>query len=146
MSSYHYDQDYQEKVTLRDGSTVLLRCVRPSDKSMLVEGLTHLSEESRYQRFFTAKPYLTQAERRYLTEVDGVNHFAMGGMKLLGNQSERGVAIGRFIRLEDRPNAAEPALVVVDDKTRKLKAVIKDKRLVTPTGKFNVYNTVTDTY
>lgn len=40
----------------------------------------------------------------------------------------------------------ESAIVVVDDKTRKLKAVIKDKRLVTPTGKFNVYNTVTDTY
>ncbi len=31
------------------------------------------------------------------------------------------------------------ALVVLDDKTRKLKAVIKDERLVTPTGKFNVY-------
>ncbi|MCW8827497.1 MAG: nitrite reductase [Gammaproteobacteria bacterium] len=38
------------------------------------------------------------------------------------------------------------ALVVVDDKTRKLKAVIKDKRLVTPTGKFNVYNTMHDVY
>ena len=40
----------------------------------------------------------------------------------------------------------ESALVVVDDKTRKLKAVIKDKRLVTPTGKFNVYNTQHDVY
>jgi len=38
------------------------------------------------------------------------------------------------------------AIVVVDDKTRKLKAVIKDKRLVTPTGKFNVYNTMHDVY
>lgn len=38
------------------------------------------------------------------------------------------------------------ALVVVDDKTRKLKKVIKDKRLITPTGKFNIKNTVTDTY
>lgn len=38
------------------------------------------------------------------------------------------------------------ALVVVDDKTRKLKKVITDKRLVTPTGKFNVYNTVYDVY
>jgi nitrite reductase (NO-forming)/hydroxylamine reductase len=36
--------------------------------------------------------------------------------------------------------------VVVDDKTRKLKAVIKDKRLVTPTGKFNVKNTMEDIY
>ena len=38
------------------------------------------------------------------------------------------------------------ALVVVDDKTRKLKKVIKDERLVTPTGKFNVHNTVYDVY
>jgi nitrite reductase (NO-forming)/hydroxylamine reductase len=40
----------------------------------------------------------------------------------------------------------ESAIVVVDDKTRKLKHVIKDKRLVTPTGKFNVYNTQKDVY
>ena len=40
----------------------------------------------------------------------------------------------------------ESAIVVVDDKTLKLKAVIKDKRLVTPTGKFNVYNTTRDVY
>ncbi|MER2545006.1 MAG: cytochrome D1 domain-containing protein, partial [Candidatus Accumulibacter phosphatis] len=40
----------------------------------------------------------------------------------------------------------ESALVVVDDKTLKLKAVIKDKRLITPTGHFNVYNTQHDVY
>jgi nitrite reductase (NO-forming)/hydroxylamine reductase len=40
----------------------------------------------------------------------------------------------------------ESAIVVVDDKTRKLKHVIRDKRLVTPTGKFNVYNTRNDIY
>ncbi|MBK6741663.1 MAG: c-type cytochrome [Hydrogenophilales bacterium] len=44
------------------------------------------------------------------------------------------------------PKNGESALVVMDDKTRKLKAVIKDKRLVTPTGKFNVYNTINDVY
>ncbi len=38
------------------------------------------------------------------------------------------------------------AIVVIDDKTRKLKAVIKDERLVTPTGKFNVFNTKNDVY
>jgi len=40
----------------------------------------------------------------------------------------------------------ESAIVVVDDKTRQLKAVIKDKRLITPTGKFNVNNTTRDVY
>jgi nitrite reductase (NO-forming)/hydroxylamine reductase len=38
------------------------------------------------------------------------------------------------------------AIVVLDDKTRKVKAVIKDKRLITPTGKFNVLNTQHDIY
>ena len=40
----------------------------------------------------------------------------------------------------------ESAIVIVDDKARKLKHVIKDKRLITPTGKFNVYNTMHDIY
>ncbi|MDO9284645.1 MAG: cytochrome D1 domain-containing protein [Aquabacterium sp.] len=40
----------------------------------------------------------------------------------------------------------ESALVVVDDKTKKLKAVIKDPLLITPTGHFNVYNTQHDVY
>ena len=40
----------------------------------------------------------------------------------------------------------QSAIVVVDDKTRKLKAVLNDPRLVTPTGKFNVYNTQHDIY
>ena len=38
------------------------------------------------------------------------------------------------------------AIVIVDDKSRKLKAVLDDKRLITPTGKFNVHNTVKDVY
>lgn len=40
----------------------------------------------------------------------------------------------------------ESALVVVDDKTLKLKTVIKDPKLITPTGHFNVYNTQHDVY
>jgi nitrite reductase (NO-forming)/hydroxylamine reductase len=40
----------------------------------------------------------------------------------------------------------QSAVVVVDDKTRQLKKVIKDPRLITPTGKFNVYNTQHDIY
>ncbi|MBO9462158.1 c-type cytochrome (plasmid) [Roseibium aggregatum] len=40
----------------------------------------------------------------------------------------------------------ESAIVVVDDKTLELKHVIKDERLITPTGKFNVFNTRADVY
>ena len=40
----------------------------------------------------------------------------------------------------------ESAIVVVDDKTLQLKAVIKDPRIITPTGHFNLYNTRHDIY
>ena len=40
----------------------------------------------------------------------------------------------------------QSAIVVVDDKTLKPIKVIKDERLITPTGKFNVYNTRNDIY
>jgi nitrite reductase (NO-forming)/hydroxylamine reductase len=40
----------------------------------------------------------------------------------------------------------ESAIVVVNDKTRTLKHVIKGPEIVTPTGKFNIYNTVNDVY
>nr|WP_100638284.1 nitrite reductase [Marinobacter salexigens] len=38
------------------------------------------------------------------------------------------------------------AIVVVDDKTRELKEVIKGDYMITPTGKFNTYNTQNDVY
>jgi nitrite reductase (NO-forming)/hydroxylamine reductase len=40
----------------------------------------------------------------------------------------------------------ESALVIVDDRTLKLKAVIRDPKLITPTGHFNIYNTQHDVY
>jgi nitrite reductase (NO-forming)/hydroxylamine reductase len=40
----------------------------------------------------------------------------------------------------------ESAIVVVDDKTRTLKTVIKGPEMITPTGKFNIYNTLNDIY
>jgi nitrite reductase (NO-forming)/hydroxylamine reductase len=38
------------------------------------------------------------------------------------------------------------AIVVFDDATRKVKKVITDPKMITPTGKFNVFNTVNDVY
>ncbi|WP_417686590.1 cytochrome D1 domain-containing protein [Pseudidiomarina gelatinasegens] len=40
----------------------------------------------------------------------------------------------------------QSAIVIVDDKTRKLKHVIKGEKMITPTGKFNNYNTRNEVY
>jgi nitrite reductase (NO-forming)/hydroxylamine reductase len=40
----------------------------------------------------------------------------------------------------------QSAIVIYDDKTLKLKRVITDPKMITPTGKFNVWNTMHDVY
>ena len=42
--------------------------------------------------------------------------------------------------------ADQSAIVVYDDATLTVKKVITDPKMITPTGKFNVYNTQHDIY
>ena len=111
-----YGPEWSEDVELDGGVRVRLRQVRAEDKPKFVAGLARLSEESQYLRFFTSKVKFTDAELRYLTELDGVDHFAIGVVLVQDDGSEGdGVAIGRFVRLADEREVAEPAIVVIDD-------------------------------
>jgi GNAT superfamily N-acetyltransferase len=105
-----------EDFALDDGTMLRMRTLRPEDKAKIVDGLERMSPESRYLRFFTAKPRLSDAELRYLTEVDGHNHYAIGVARLDadGNEGE-GVAVARFVRMPDELDVAEPAIAVIDD-------------------------------
>ena len=78
---YRFDDSYDEAVTLSDGQRVHLRLMQPSDKELLLAGFERLSPDSRYARFMAPKARLTEGELRYLTEVDGVDHFAMGAIR-----------------------------------------------------------------
>jgi RimJ/RimL family protein N-acetyltransferase len=96
-------------VQLSDGTEVTIRPIRPADKALLAAGLTRLSDTSIQRRFLGPKPKLTGAELRYLTEVDGHDHFAI--VAELGGQI---VASARWVRLHEDPEAAEAAVVVCD--------------------------------
>ena len=65
-------------MALRDGSRVLIRPVQPADKALFAESWEHFGEESRYRRFLGAKGDLTARELAYFTEVDHVDHEAIG--------------------------------------------------------------------
>ncbi len=111
-----YTADYQEEVTLADGLRLRIRLVRPSDKLLLERGFQRLSPTSRYRRFLTARNHLTEAELRYLTECDGIDHVAIGAVTCAdGDGEEQGVGIARFIRNRERPDTAEAAVAVVDE-------------------------------
>jgi GNAT superfamily N-acetyltransferase len=99
----------QEKVALRDGRTVVLRPIDPSDAERLMELHNRLSFESQYFRFFGPKPNLTPAEAEYLANVDFHHRFAI----VAENTDAEIVAVGRFDVNE--PGLAEAAIVVRDD-------------------------------
>lgn len=112
---YRYDASYEEAVPLTDGSRVHLRLIRPSDSEILRKGFERLSSNSRYARFMAPKARLTDRELQYLTDVDGVDHFAMGALRRHLVSSDEGVGSARFVRLKEKPDTAEPAVTVVDD-------------------------------
>ena len=98
--------------TLPSGVRVVVRPIEAGDKDRLVNGLRQLSLESIRKRFLAAKPRFSRSELRYLTEVDGVNHIAL--VAVLEDDPEQLVAVARCVRLPDRPDTAEMAIVVGD--------------------------------
>src|ERR1700755_3517601 len=99
---------------LPDGAPVVIRPIRPDEKGVLAEGPRPLSPQSAQRRFLTPKRTFSRAELRYLTEVDGRDHVALVA-EYPCYPVRRLIAVARFVRLEDTPDAAEIAVTVADD-------------------------------
>jgi RimJ/RimL family protein N-acetyltransferase len=105
---------WSREVQLRDGSPVLLRQIRPEDRTRLAEGLKRLSPASRYLRFQRAVSELSDEELRYLTDVDHVDHEAIVAIDP-GRPDRPGVGVARYIREPYEPEVAEAAITVADE-------------------------------
>jgi RimJ/RimL family protein N-acetyltransferase len=99
---------------LPDGARVLIRPIRPDDKGLLADGLRRLSPQSAQRRFLAPKRSFSRAELRYLTEVDNRDHVALV-VEHPADPVRRLIAVARFVRLHDDPEAADVALTVADD-------------------------------
>ena len=82
--------------TLPDGTQILIRPIEATDKLRLSVALSRLSRETIRSRFLAAKPRLSAAELRYLTEVDGHDHIAL--VATLADDPESIVAVARSSR------------------------------------------------
>lgn len=91
---------------------LLIRPIAPDDKQRLVAGFERLSERSRYRRFLSPHPRLSDEELRYLTEIDHHDHEALVALDPVTGE---GVGVARYVRSADDPEAAELAVTVVDD-------------------------------
>jgi RimJ/RimL family protein N-acetyltransferase len=99
-------------VRIRDGTTVGVRSIEPSDADALQDAFEQLSLQSRYERFLSPLDHMSNAMVRYFTEVDHHDHEALVACD---PDSERMIAVARYVREEDDPELAEAAITVADD-------------------------------
>jgi GNAT superfamily N-acetyltransferase len=104
---------YAVDEVLRDGTPIHIRAIAPSDKDLLFEHFSALSDESRYTRFFGAKRTLTRAELAGFTELDFDNQVGLAATMTDGGR-ERFIGVGRYFRTSDSTQA-EVAFAVLDE-------------------------------
>jgi RimJ/RimL family protein N-acetyltransferase len=96
-------------VTLKDGTPVRIRPIRPDDDQSLVEIFNHSSPQTVYQRFFSALPALTPDMAKRLSNVDSLHRLA-----LVAETDAEPVGVARY-EPTDQPDVVELAVVLVDD-------------------------------
>ena len=100
------------RLTLRDGRVVDVRPLERGDREGLAAAVGRLSDQTRYLRFATAKPRLTERELDFLVDVDHHRHEAIVA---IDPTTRRGVAAVRYIQLTGEPDMAEIAATATDD-------------------------------
>lgn len=105
---------WTRSTTLRDGTRVLMRQIRPSDRDRLAEGLQRLSPASRYLRFHAAIDHLSESQLDELTQVDHHDHDAIVAVDR-DRTDLPGIGVARFIREPYEPEVAEAAITVADE-------------------------------
>ncbi len=98
---------------LADGTPVALRLAFPGDETRIIEGFERCSAATRYLRFLSGGYELTPERLVALTHANRADHVVW----LMACPDEPGAPIGlaRFVRLTNRPHAAEVAFIVVDE-------------------------------
>jgi RimJ/RimL family protein N-acetyltransferase len=107
-------REYEAYETLKDGRTVLVRAIRPDDKTTILQGVGLFSDASLYKRFHGAKTDLTDQELKFYTEIDYIHHVAL--LAVLKN-NDQAIGGGRFIAYDEALplRSAEMSFVVADE-------------------------------
>ena len=101
-------------VTLRDGRSVLIRPILPSDAPALAESIESADADTIHRRFFGSHPQVTPELLDFLTTVDYTSRFALVAVE---PASQRGVAIARYEPAE-QDGTADVGIAVRADRDR----------------------------
>ncbi len=111
------------EVETRSGLRVRIRQAHPGDEELLLVGFSHLSEQSRYNRFFTALPRLSGRLLKQLTDLDGHARVALAVFdpsrpSEVGGPDGFGIAVARYIQADPAVPEAELAIAIIDEYQR----------------------------
>jgi RimJ/RimL family protein N-acetyltransferase len=107
-----YPRELERDLTLRDGTRLRLRPIRPDDAPRLQELYGRLSRHTAYQRFFSIMKRLPPDWARVLADVDFRRRLALVAEHDVDGVPEL-VGVGRY-EPTDAPDTAEVAFVVQD--------------------------------
>jgi acetyltransferase len=113
LAIHPYPAELAGTLTLRDGTTVGLRPIRPEDAAIETEFVQRLSDESRRLRFLSGIRSLTPSMLARFTQIDYDREMALVAVTE-ENGREREVGVCRYITLPDAASC-EFAIVVADD-------------------------------
>ena len=108
------------EVELDNGTHVRIRPGRPDDRAALMEAFERFSDTSRYYRFFSAKPQLSDSLATSLSDVDDEHQLAWAVFdpekpSAVGDASGLAIASARLFVTPAEPGFAEATLAIVDD-------------------------------
>lgn len=109
MPQSHQTSDVRLEFLLPPG--IRVRPLEPSDRAGVAALFKRLSPESRRRRFLGPKPALSDRELTYLTSVDHRWHEALAAVDQRDGSI---VGIARYVRMSERPEAADGAVAVAD--------------------------------
>ncbi len=112
-----YPAYYEEWITLKDGSAVFLRPIKPTDGPLLLDLFNKLSRESIYFRFLTHLEKLQPEMVKQFVEIDYENHFTLVAI-ITEDKKEAIIGTCRYI-VKGNTDHAELTVVLRDDWQRK---------------------------
>jgi RimJ/RimL family protein N-acetyltransferase len=123
---------YSHQVVLGNGSSLLIRAIRPDDKQRLLDGFHRLTGKSVYFRFFSGKQKLSEKELRYFTEIDFEHHVAVVAT-ITSEGKEEIIGVGRYIESKEKTpeRVAEVAFTVDDEHQNRGIGTVLFKQVVT---------------
>jgi len=108
-----YPEELERYDTLRDGTEIFFRPIKPSDEPSLSEMLYSLSEQSVKRRYMSRTKAFPHSDVQRLTNIDYNKDLAIVGV-VPGVSGEEIVAIGQYF-LEPKTQVAEIAFIVQDE-------------------------------